>query len=312
MTTTVSGTSSALDSGLLEIQPLTPRIGAEISGIDLTSGVADGVIAEIRAAVLRHRVIFFRGQHLDSRQQTAFTERFGDITIGHPTVPGPDGLPEVFELDSLSGARADHWHTDVTFTDRPPILSVLRAVVIPPVGGDTLWANTVAAYNDLPSSLRSFVDELRAVHTNAYDYANPKHYEDEARRRHLEIFTSSVFETEHPIVRIHSETNERALLLGGFAHRIVGLTPNEGRELLRLLSERITRPDNTVRWRWQEGDVAVWDNRATQHYAINDYGDDRRIVQRVTVAGSIPVGLDGRVSRPLLGDAEFYSVVGAD
>lgn len=312
MTTTVSATTGDPESSLLEVHPLTPRIGAEISGVDLASEVRDEEVAEIRAALLRHRVIFFRGQQLDVTQQTAFAKRFGDITIGHPTVPGPDGLPEVFELDSLSGARADHWHTDVTFTDRPPTLSVLRAVVIPPLGGDTLWANTVAAYNDLPSSLQSFVDKLRAVHTNAYDYANPKHYTDEARRRHLEIFTSTVFETEHPIVRIHPETKERALLLGGFAHRIVGLSPHEGHELLRLLSDRVTRPDNTVRWRWQEGDVAVWDNRVTQHYAINDYGDDRRIVQRVTVAGPIPVGLDGRVSRALAGDADFYSVVGAE
>ena len=311
MTTTVSATAGP-ESSLLRVHPLTPRIGAEISGVDLAAEVSDEDIAEIRAALLRHRVIFFRRQQLDIAQQTAFAKRFGDVTIGHPTVPGPDGLPEVFELDSLSGARADHWHTDVTFTDRPPTLSVLRAVVIPPLGGDTLWANTVAAYNDLPASMQSFVDGLRAVHTNAYDYANPKHYTDEARRRHLEIFTSTVFETEHPIVRIHPETNERALLLGGFAHRIVGLAPNEGHELLRILSDRVTRPDNTVRWRWQEGDVAVWDNRATQHYAINDYGENRRIVQRVTVAGSIPIGLDGRVSQALVGDAEFYSVIGAE
>jgi taurine dioxygenase len=149
------------------------------------------------------------------------------------------------------------------------------------------------------------------VHTNTYDYANPKHIADEARRRHQEKFVSKVFETEHPVVRIHPETDERALLLGGFAHRIAGLAPNESSSLLGLLAERVTRPENTVRWRWREGDVAVWDNRATQHYAINDYGDARRVVQRVTVAGAIPVGVDGRPSQALVGDAEPYSTVGA-
>jgi alpha-ketoglutarate-dependent sulfate ester dioxygenase len=311
MTVTAIGSAAESGASSLEVHPLTPRIGAEISNVDLASEVTDEVISDIRATLLRYRVVFFRDQPIDHSRQTAFARRFGDITIGHPTVPGPDGLPEIFELDSSSGARADHWHTDVTFTDRPPTLSVLRAVVIPTVGGDTLWANTVAAYSDLPSSIQSLVDGLRAVHTNTYDYANPKHQANEARRRHLEIFTSTVFETEHPVVRVHPETNERALLLGGFAQRIVGLAPNEGHELLRLLSERVTRPENTVRWRWQEGDVAIWDNRATQHYAINDYGDARRIVQRVTVAGSIPVGLDGRVSQALVGDAELYSAVGA-
>jgi taurine dioxygenase len=306
-----AGKASHTTSRAFDVAPVTPRLGAELIGLDLAGELSEEVIADVRAALLRHRVVFFRDQRIGIDEQTAFASRFGEITVGHPTLPGPDGLPQVLELDSLSGARADHWHTDVTFTDRPPALSVLRTVVIPPVGGDTLWANTVAAYEDLPAPLRLLAEGLRAVHTNTYDYANPKHIADEARRRHQEKFVSKVFETEHPVVRIHPETDERALLLGGFAHRIAGLAPNESSSLLGLLAERVTRPENTVRWRWREGDVAVWDNRATQHYAINDYGDARRVVQRVTVAGAIPVGVDGRPSQALVGDAEPYSTVGA-
>jgi alpha-ketoglutarate-dependent taurine dioxygenase len=293
------------------VEPLTGRIGAEIVGLDLSADLSDGLIAAVRQALLSHRVVFFRDQELDMAGQTALAERFGPLTIGHPTLPGPDAFPQVVEFDALAGARADHWHTDVTFADRPPTFSVLRAVTIPRYGGDTIWANTVAAYQDLPDSLQHFVDGLRAIHTNTYDYANPRQAADPARRRHLEVFTATVFETEHPVVRIHPETGERALLLGGFAHRLVGLSADESRSLLHLLADRITRPENTVRWRWRAGDVAIWDNRATQHYAVNDYGDVPRTVQRVTVAGAIPLGIDGQPSRALIGDATSYSVIGA-
>ena len=295
----------------LVVEPVTGRIGAEIVGLDLSGDLSDAVIAAVRDTVLRYRVVFLRDQHLDMAGQTRFAERFGPLTIGHPTLPGPDDFPQVVEFDALSGARADHWHTDVTFADRPPTFSVLRVVVIPRYGGDTMWANTVAAYADLPGSLQHFVDGLRAVHTNTYDYANPRNAPVGPRRRHLEVFTATVFETEHPVVRIHPETDERALLLGGFAQRLVGLPADESRNLLHLLADRITRPENTVRWRWRTGDVAMWDNRSTQHYAINDYDDAPRTVQRVTVAGAIPIGIDGRPSRALAGDAAPYSVIGA-
>jgi taurine dioxygenase len=309
---TISDNSAVqVATGAFEAVPLTSRIGAELVGVDLGKELPDAVIADIRAALLRHRVIFFRDQRIGIEQQTEFASRFGPLTVGHPTLPGPDGLPQVLELDSLAGGRADHWHTDVTFADRPPMASVLRGVVIPPYGGDTVWANTVAAYEQLPEPLKLLVGSLRAVHTNAHDYANPRKALDEATRRHYEDFTSTVFETEHPVVRIHPETGERSLLLGGFAQRIVGLSGDDARDVLRLLARRVTRLENTVRWQWRQGDVAMWDNRATQHYAVNDYGDARRIVQRVTIAGAIPVGVDGRQSVALVGDSSPYSTVGA-
>ena len=294
----------------IEVEPLTIRTGAVVHGVDLSQELSEEVIASIRSALLRHRVIFFRGQRLNAEQHLGFASRFGPITTGHPTLSHEPGQPQVLELDSLAGGRADAWHTDNTFTDRPPAFSVLRSVVIPRCGGDTMWASTVAAYEHLPEPLRTFADSLRSVHTNAQDTASTVEYRDEAARLHDEEFVSTVFETEHPVVRVHPETEERALMLGGFAQRIVGLSGRESRTVIGLLQDRVPTPENTVRWHWSDGDLAMWDNRSTQHYAVNDYGGTHRVVKRVTVAGAVPVGVDGRPSVPLRGDASSYSVVG--
>ncbi len=183
--------------------------------------------------------------------------------------------------------------------------------MIPEIGGDTLWANTVAAYQDLRPGVRAMADELRAVHTNGQDYgrvdvAASKGLLSPERIEHIRSFVSTVYESEHPVVRIHAETGERALLTGGFAQRLVGHNSAESVDILRTLQAYITRPENTVRWHWSEGDVAIWDNRSTQHYAIYDYGKRHRQVQRVTTAGVAPVGLDGRESVSLQGDATHY------
>jgi taurine dioxygenase len=172
-------------------------------------------------------------------------------------------------------------------------------VVIPPYGGDTVWANTAAAYADLPEPLKVLADSLRALHTNVYDYATPKDTGEEGLKRYREQFTAEVYETEHPLVRVHPETGERTLILGHFVKHIQGVSSNDSKQLIRLFHDRITQVDNTVRWRWREGDVVIWDNRATQHIAINDYGQAQRIVRRTTVAGDIPVGVDGRSSQAI-------------
>jgi alpha-ketoglutarate-dependent sulfate ester dioxygenase len=295
----------------MQVEPLTMRTGAIIHGVDLSTKLDDDVIAKIRSALLRHRVVFFRDQHIEAAHQLAFASRFGEITAGHPTLRGEAGQPAILELDSLEGGRAAAWHTDNTFTDRPPAFSVLRSVVIPPCGGDTMWASTVAAYEHLPEPLRLFADQLRVVHTNADDAASAVTYTDEATRLHDEEFVSTIFETEHPMVRVHSETGERSLMLGGFAQRIVGLGGGDSRKVINLLQDWVPTPENIVRWHWRQGDVAMWDNRATQHYAVNDYGNIHRLVKRVTVAGSVPVGIDGRPSVALRGDASAYSIIGA-
>ncbi|HEX6245545.1 MAG TPA: TauD/TfdA family dioxygenase, partial [Polyangiales bacterium] len=229
--------------------------------------------------------------------QETLTSIFGGGAVAHPTVPAVKGTSFVHELDSRHGGRANSWHTDVTFVDAYPKASILRAVTIPDAGGDTVWANTVAAYNDLSPELRALADKLWALHTNEYDYqASKPNASKEDLKYFEEVFTSTVYETEHPVVRVHPETGERALLLGHFVKKIIGLSTPDSARLFQVLQDHVIRLENTVRWRWQVGDVAVWDNRATQHYAINDYGDQLRVVRRVTVDGDVPVSVDGKRS----------------
>ncbi len=294
----------------LAVRRMTVRTGAEISGVDLCRLRDEDVVA-IRQALLDHRVVFFRDQGIGPAEQVGFASRLGPLTRGHPTLPVTEDDPKIFDLDSYAGAAANHWHTDVTFVEHPPAFSVLRAVVLPEVGGDTLWANTVAAYRDLPADLRQLADGLRAVHSNGHDYgrvdvAALKGSLSPERLEHLKAFVSEVFETDHPVVRTHPETGERSLLLGGFAHRLVGHNGTESVDLIRILQSYVTRPENIVRWQWRHGDVAVWDNRSTQHYAIYDYGREHRRMQRVTTAGVPAVGLDGLPSVALQGDASRY------
>jgi len=292
----------------IDIQPVTGRIGAVLSGVDLRNNLSAAVVADIRAALVRHKVIFFRGQQLDAQSQVAFAKRFGEVTTAHPTVPALTGHPQVLDLDySRTEGRANNWHTDVTFVDRPPLGSVLNALVIPAAGGDTLWSNSVTAYEDLPASLRAFADGAWAVHSNAYDYAEAAVELSDDLKERRKVFTSTLFETLHPVVRVHPESKERGLFIGGFVRQLRDLKPSDSADLVRILQSYITRPENTVRWRWRTGDVAFWDNRATQHYAVADYGREARHVQRVTIAGDVPVSIDGRHSVAVKGDSSAYT-----
>lgn len=308
MSSSVVLAPQALTSKHFNIQPVAGRIGAELVGIDLRSQLSDDAISDIRKALVQYKVIFFRRQHLTEQDQIAFAHRFGKITTAHPTVPSLPNHPEILDLDyGRNVNRANHWHTDVTFVDRPPLGSILRAVEIPPVGGDTVWANAVTAYQDLPDHLRNLADQLWAIHSNAYDYATGAVDLSDEFKAYRQVFESTVYETLHPVVRIHPESGERVLFIGGFVRRIQGLSQTESDDLLRLLQSYVTRLENTVRWRWQEGDVAFWDNRATQHYAIDDYGKQLRRVQRVTLVGDFPVSIDGRRSEAIKGDSETYN-----
>jgi taurine dioxygenase len=280
------------------VRPVAGRIGAEISGVRLDGDLPERTVNDIRRALNRYKVLFFRGQdHLDDDEQEAFGRLLGAI-VPHPTLPPLAGTEVVLELDaSRGGGRANHWHTDVTFVDAYPQASILRAVIVPPHGGDTVWANTAAAYLDLPHDLRELANRLWGLHSNDYDYAaiRPTASEED-RRRHAEVFTSTVYETEHPIVRVHPETGERTLVLGGFLQKLIGYSHADSAHLISILQSHVIRLENTVRWRWTEGDVAIWDNRATQHYAIDDYGTEPRVMRRVTVAGDAPVSVGGRRS----------------
>lgn len=291
-----------------DVRPVSGRIGAEISGLDLAGPLDDTSIAGLRAALLKHKVLFFRGQQLDDRGQVAFAGRFGTVTRAHPTVPSLEGHPEVLDIDyGRSEARANVWHTDVSFVQAPPLGSVLRALTLPPAGGDTIWANGVTAYDDLPPSLRLYADTLSAVHSNAYDYAGAQLDLSSTLRERKAQFESTGYETLHPVVRVHPETGERSLFIGGFVRRLQGYPPSVSAELLRVLQSFVQQPENQVRWRWQEGDVAFWDNRVTQHYAVADYGTQARHVRRVTIAGDVPVGVNGQRSSVIEGDDAHYN-----
>lgn len=301
-----SGTGSR---GPVDVTRVGGRIGAVIDGVRLGPELDAGTVAAVRDALLRHKVIFFRHQgHLDDDAQLAFARLLGTPTTAHPTVRGVS--THVLPIDSERN-RANSWHTDVTFVDRPPAASILRAITLPPYGGSTVWANTATAYAGLPLPLKALADRLWAVHTNDYDYSaevdDVAGEEAERLRPYREEFVTSTYETEHPVVRIHPETGERTLLLGHFVREFVGLNTKESNALFYLLQDRVTRLENTVRWEWQPGDVAIWDNRATQHYAVTDYDDHPRLLHRITIAGDVPAGVDGARSIVRIGDAARYT-----
>lgn len=279
------------------VKPVAARIGAEISGVKLSGNLDANTVKSIREAILKHKVIFFKNQnHLDDKGQEAFARLLGNPVV-HPTVPVKNGSNYILELNSDHGGRANSWHTDVTFEAAYPKFSILRGVVIPEVGGDTVWANTATAYKNLPTELRSLADQLWALHSNDYDYAAKRSkISSESVNHYNNVFTSTLYETEHPVVHVHPETFERHLLLGHFVKKFSGLSSSDSYQLFSVLQEHVTQLENTVRWRWSTGDVVIWDNRATQHYAVNDYGHAQRVVRRITIDGDVPVSLDGRRS----------------
>ena len=286
----------------LEIHPIGGRIGAEIRGIRLSGELDAATVEAIQQALVQYKVIFFREQtHLDDQSQEAFAHLLGE-PIAHPTVPVRDGTRFLMELDGGRGQRANSWHTDVTFVDAYPKASILRSVLAPQSGGDTVWANTSSAYNDLSAPLRALADTLWAVHSNEYDYAAIKpDVSAEKLEAYRKVFTSTVYETEHPVVRVHPVSGEKTLLLGHFVKRLKGYSQADSTQLFNLLQSYVTRLENSVRWRWNTGDVAIWDNRATQHYAVDDYGTQERIVRRVTLKGDVPVGVQGQRSQTTKG-----------
>jgi alpha-ketoglutarate-dependent sulfate ester dioxygenase len=319
MQMTITTERAATDAGLdrsysrIEVRKTGENIGARVSGVRLSGDLDDQVVAEIRRALLENKVIFISGQqHLDDAIQHEFASRLGEPTLPHPTVRG-DGK-SVLTIDS-DFSKANSWHTDVTFVDRVPAISLLRAITLPTHGGSTVWANTVTAYQALHPALKALVNQLWAVHTNLYDYAADTDEKriggiDVKEQSYYDAFRSQVFETEHPVVRVHPETGERALLLGHFIKYFVGLRAVDSADLFQLLQRQVTKLENTVRWNWSLGDIAIWDNRATQHYGVADYGKQKRVLHRITLAGDVPVSIDGVASTSRKGDASAYSHLG--
>ncbi|OJZ65833.1 taurine catabolism dioxygenase [Mycobacterium paraffinicum] len=287
--------------GQITVTKLGSRIGARVDGVRLGGDLDQAAVEKIHQALLAHKVIFFRHQHhLDDAQQLAFADLLG-TPVGHPAAEMLAGknAPVITPINSEYG-KANRWHTDVTFVANYPAASILRAVTLPRYGGSTLWTNTAAAYEDLPEPLTWLVDDLWALHTNRYDYITPEALTD-AQRAFRQAFEKPDFRTEHPVVRVHPETGERTLLLGDFVRGFVGLDSYESSVLFEMLQRRITVPENTIRWNWAPGDVAIWDNRATQHRAVDDYDDQPRLMHRVTLMGDVPFNIHRERSRVVSG-----------
>jgi len=269
----------------LSIRPLTPCIGAEIGGVDLSRELPDAVIADIRQALLDHRVIFFRDQAISSEQHIAFALRFGALEV-HPFTKNKPGHPEIIllENDEKNRSRINVWHSDVTWRREPSLGSILKAVEVPESGGDTVWANMVAAYAGLPDEVRQRIDPLFAIHdfTSSFGRGMAPERLAEMQKQYPEV--------RHPVVRTHPETGEKALYVNAaFTREIADMDPDESRVLLDFLCRRAHRPEYQVRFQWRPGSIAFWDNRTTQHYPVSDYWPARRAMERVTVVGDRPV-----------------------
>ncbi len=272
----------------LAVDPLTPLLGAEVCDITLGPDLDDATIGVIRDALLEHKVLFFRRQSFDARALTEFACRFGEPTPAHPVEPSVEGHPEVLSLDSDEGARADVWHSDLTFQERPPLGAMLHAETVPDVGGDTVWVDMAAAYEALSPPLQAFLEERTATHSplKAGDYFAAR----DVTKGEKAAETAGAA-CRHPVVRVHPETGNKSLFVNPlFTDKIDGLRRQESDALLALVQEVATRPEHMLRWRWETGDLAFWDNRCTMHYALRDFGDAPRRMIRVALEGDRPIG----------------------
>jgi taurine dioxygenase len=273
--------------GEFEIRPLTACIGAEILGIDLSEDLPQSSIDALHAALLEHLVLFFRKQPISDEQQIAFTSRFGELML-HPFGPRHPDHPEIIVLDQVApkGEGADAWHSDTSFIPEPPLGSVLRAVQLPPLGGDTCFASMIAAYEALSPGIRELIDELRAVHDITGNVVRASRYGDSSLS--LEEALEQWPPVSHPVVRTHPVSGRKGLYVYGVAvSRIEGLSERENAWLLPLLFNQISSPEFQCRFHWEPDSIAFWDNRVVQHCGIPDY-DERRIMHRATLRGDVP------------------------
>ncbi|GHD57980.1 taurine dioxygenase [Jeongeupia chitinilytica] len=274
----------------ITLTPLSPALGAIVDGVSLAGPLNDEQREALNDALLAHEVLFFRNQPLTPVQQRDFARQFGDLHI-HPIYPNVPETPQILVLDTHADNLPDNdnWHTDVTFIPTPPLGAVLSAKQLPPTGGDTLWASGTAAFDALSPQLKTLLDGLTATHDFALSFPASRHAVSDAGRAQWEATRAKHPPLSHPVIRTHPVTGRKAIFVNeGFTLRINELPPRESAALLAFLYAHIARPEFTVRWRWQVDDVAFWDNRTTQHYAIADYLPARRVMHRATILGDAP------------------------
>ncbi|MGY2843423.1 alpha-ketoglutarate-dependent taurine dioxygenase [Bradyrhizobium sp. USDA 4509] len=263
------------------------RLGAEIKNITLSDDLSDEVIAAINRLLLEHKVIFFRDQgHLDDAQQQRFAMRLGSLIL-HPTVIETKGSLRIRGTLDRVCRRVDQMNMDDGFGAVRPKISVLRGAAIPPYGGDIAWSSTAAAYLDLPESLRMLAENLWAVRCAAFDNTVTESAIENDKNRFDDVFTGTIHETTHPVVRVHPETGERMLALGRSVQNFIGLQRYPSQKLFELFQSYLTAPENTLCWNWKSGDVAIWDNRATELYGINKAGGSHRVTGRLAIDGDV-------------------------
>lgn len=277
----------------ITVSRIAGALGAEISGVDLSADLSDDVLDEVRVALLDHLVIFFRDQDLSPQRQLAFARRWGDIHL-HPFMTGMPDCPEVLEIKKTPADKRNFggtWHTDQMFSPRPAMGTMLYAKQVPSVGGDTLFSNQYAAYDALSDGMKRLIGGLRGVCVGDRKRGGQSRLEFNAATIAMktveppkEVQTTSI----HPLVRTHPETGRKSLYVGNHVHRIDGMTDQESAPIIQFLRDHSARPEFTCRFRWRNGSLAFWDNRCTQHNAINDYPAETRIMHRVTVQGDMP------------------------
>ena len=271
------------------VRRIAGALGAEVLDIDLSRALTPAESAALRALWLKHKVLFFRDQHLDAEQYMAFARSIG-TPVEYPFVKGLPGFPEIIEVKKLEHETVNFggiWHSDTTYLECPPMASMLIAREVPPWGGDTLFADMQAAYEALSPGLRAVLDGLKAVSSSAKADVS-KTREDRIRSDGRDD-AKKIYAAEHPVVRTHPETGKRALFVNvAHTERFVGWTVEESAPLLAMLCAHLTRPEFTCRFSWAAGSLALWDNRWTQHNPINDYHGFRRIMHRITLQGDRP------------------------
>jgi taurine dioxygenase len=272
------------DTKTIAIQPVTTRIGAIIEGVDITRPLDPATVREIRQAILDHGVVFFRGQPVTRTQFAAFMANFGRL-VPDPMAADQDVTPEetIIDIPTLGYKKATaFWHTDSTLAPEPASMIALRALELPAVGGDTCWGNMYAAYDALSEPIRAMIDRLHAVHSS---------------RKVMPLMTGAGYDpleeglrSTHPVVRVHPETGRKALFVNElWTEAMVDIPRAEGDMILAMLYDHVKSPEFTMRWRWQVDDIALFDNRSTQHYAVQDYSETR-VIQKSILAGDRPYG----------------------
>lgn len=278
----------------LSVHRINPNIGAEIRGVDLRRPLAEEEVARIRTALVEHEVIVLRKQAIEVEDQIRFGQYFGELTV-HPFSPNMADRPEVIVLDNHKDnppSLTDVWHSDETFRDEPPLGTILRCRITPEIGGDTLFSSMTCAYEGLSDRMQRYIDGLEAVHDfkpfrTLFATGTP---EQKAKLRKMEDDYPNPI---HPVVRVHPETGRRILNVNPqFTLRIVGMKESESRSLLEQLFEQARIPDYQLRIRWEPDQLVFWDNRSTQHYAVHDYWPQRRRMERITIRGDRPYGIE--------------------